>query len=186
MACTPDLSAEAGARLHAFAAATVAAWARREALPVPPPDPALEARAGVFVTLLKDGELRGCIGHLEADAPLGVRTAEMAVAAASDDPRFPPLRAAELPSIAVEVSVLTPAVRATPEEVVPGRHGVLVVRGAARGVLLPQVATEYGWGREELLEAACRKAQLPDRAWCDGVTQVFVFEARVWGGAEPA
>ena len=135
--------------------------------------------AGAFVTLYRDGELRGCIGYLEADRPLADVVAEMAVAAASDDPRFPPITADETGALDIEISVLTPCVRARPEDVVLGRDGVMVRRGTRQGVLLPRVAGDHGWSRDTLLDMVCRKAGLPANAWQDGRTALFTFQAQV-------
>ena len=142
-----------------------------------------ERRAGAFVTLYHRGELRGCIGHLEADRPLAEVVGELAVAAARDDPRFPPVTAAEAGELAIEISVLTPFAPARPEDVVPGRDGVLVRRGTRQGVLLPRVAPDHGWSRETLLAMACRKAGLPPDAWLDRRTAVFTFQAQVIAAA---
>jgi len=161
----------------ALARRTVAALVRGEALP-DPGSLAVRGR-GAFVTLHRRGELRGCIGHLVSDRPLGEVVRDMAVAAARDDPRFPPLRADELEGLDVEVSVLTTPVPARAEDVEPGRHGLIVRRGAAQGVLLPQVAVEQGWDRETFLAATCRKAGLPPQAWRDVRTDLRVFEAQV-------
>ena len=102
-------------------------------------------------------------------------------AAALEDPRFPPVRPDELARIDVEVSVLTPPARiADPGRIEVGRHGLVVTRGAHRGLLLPQVALEWGWTREEFLAHTCRKAGLPLDAWREGA-QVFAFEAEIFG-----
>jgi AmmeMemoRadiSam system protein A len=162
----------------------VVAWARGEELPPRPDIPDLP-RAGVFVTLYRRGELRGCIGHLEGSRPLVELVQDMAVAAARDDPRFPVVAADELDDITVEVSFMTPPVPARPEEVVPGRHGVIVRRGRSQGVLLPKVAAEMGWSREQLLEGVCRKAGLPTGAWREAPTRLEVFEAQVVGAPAP-
>jgi AmmeMemoRadiSam system protein A len=103
----------------------------------------------------------------------------MAVAAARDDPRFPPLGADELDDLEIEVSVLTPLVRAQAADVVPGRDGVMVGRGGRSGVLLPQVAAHHGWDRERLLSEVCRKAGLPRDAWREEGTELQVFQAQV-------
>lgn len=142
--------------------------------------PGGEARSGVFVSLYRGAELRGCLGHLEADEPLSQVVAEMAVAAARDDPRFPPVAADEIEDLAIEISVLTPAHPADPAAVEVGRDGVIIRRGARQGVLLPQVATEHHWDRETLLTMACRKAGLPDLAWRDRrAAELLVFQAEV-------
>ena len=141
--------------------------------------PGLQVRSGAFVTLYKGEELRGCLGHLEADRPLAQVVAEMAVAAASEDPRFPPISADEVPDLTIEISVLTEPRPARPEQVEAGRDGVVVKRGAKHGVLLPQVAVEYGWDTGTLLTMACRKAGLPDLAWREGSAELLVFQAEV-------
>jgi len=152
----------------------------------PPPDthtddPALTRPSGAFVTLKKDGELRGCIGHIEAVEPLIDTVADMARAAALEDPRFPPVTAREEPDIHIEISVLSPI---TPcpnlEDIEIGRHGLVVSHGPYRGLLLPQVAVEWGWDRETFLRHTCRKAGLPPDAYRRGA-KVYWFEAEVFG-----
>ena len=138
---------------------------------------------GVFVTIHHRGELRGCIGHIEADRPLARVVAQCAVAACSADPRFPPVGPAELSDIDVELSVLGPIepIRG-PDEIDIGRHGLLVARGSSRGLLLPQVATEWKWDALMFLVQTCRKAGLPADAWKQGAS-VWRFEAEVFGEA---
>jgi len=109
----------------------------------------------------------------------------MAAAAATRDPRFPPIDTADLKTMTVEISVLTPdVVIHRPEEIEIGRHGLDIRRGAARGLLLPQVAVEHGLDREKFLAATCRKAGLPATAWHDADTEIRVFEADVFGDAD--
>ena len=166
------------AALLALARDAVACWVRGD----PPPVAAIagaEQPAGAFVSLYRGGELRGCIGHLDADQPLGDTILEMAVAAARDDPRFPPLTRDELDGLDVELSVLSPCRSARAADVVPGRDGVLVRRGERHGVFLPQVATQYGWDRDTLLTMVCRKAGLRGDAWQGGDVELFIFEAQV-------
>jgi len=147
-------------------------------------DPALQRPCGAFVTLKKRGELRGCIGSLQAAEPLVDTVIEMAGAAALRDPRFEPVRPEELPAIEVEVSVLTPLRRISDvSEIEVGRHGLYIVHGLNRGVLLPQVATEQGWNREQFLQHTCLKAGLPPDDWQKGA-QIFVFTAQVFGEKE--
>ena len=155
---------------------TVAACARGGPEPDAPRDHALQTPAGVFVTLERSGELRGCIGHVEADTPLALVTGRMARAAACDDPRFPPVRAHELSDIEVELSVLSVPAAAPPEHLVVGRHGVIATRGRARALLLPQVAPRHGWTATDMLEAVCHKAGLPKGAWRHGDTTIELFE----------
>ncbi|OGD20883.1 MAG: hypothetical protein A2Y70_04680 [Candidatus Aminicenantes bacterium RBG_13_64_14] len=139
----------------------------------------LEPR-GVFVTLTKGGDLRGCIGFLEPVAPLGQAVIRAAVYAATEDPRFPPVRPAELRDIKFEISVLTPVREISdPREVIVGRHGLIVARDGLKGVLLPQVPTENKWDRETFLEQASLKAGLPRDAWRLGA-KLYVFEAIVF------
>jgi AmmeMemoRadiSam system protein A len=153
---------------------------------IPPEEGArgtLSAPGAAFVTLTKNGRLRGCIGYTEAVAPLFKVVQECAVAAATEDPRFPPVSSNELPSLRVEISVLTPLVPIRPEEVEVGRHGLMVAQGRMRGLLLPQVPVEWGWDRETFLDQACVKAGLPPSAWRQGAT-LRAFTAEVFGEEE--
>lgn len=146
------------------------------------PQSAILARpAGAFVTLHKRGALRGCIGHLDASEPLGKVVTRMAVAASSADPRFPPLTPDELEDVDLEISLLGPLVPiAGPEDIVVGRDGLIVERGWSRGLLLPQVATEWGWDAETFLAHTCQKAGLPKDAWRNGA-KLWRFAAEVFG-----
>lgn len=145
-------------------------------------DPDLTRVQGAFVSLHERGELRGCIGHIEGHLPLIETIAEMAQAAALDDPRFPSVTSEEEPQLEIEISVMSPLrVLTDPREVEVGRHGIVITRGFRRGLLLPQVATEWGWEREEFLDHTCVKAGLPTGAWRDKDTVVEVFEAEVFG-----
>jgi AmmeMemoRadiSam system protein A len=144
--------------------------------------PLCEAAAGVFVTLRRAEELRGCIGD-PAGGPLVETVMHCAVAAASSDPRFDAVTLAELPSIEIEISVLgSIEVIADPLAIEIGRHGLIVERGRRRGLLLPQVAVEWGWDRDTFLAHTCLKAGLPADAWRHGA-QVLRFEAEVFGEA---
>jgi len=149
----------------------------------------LAAPGAAFVTLTKNGRLRGCIGYTEAVAPLFKVVQECAVAAATEDPRFPPVSPVELPSLRVEISVLTPLFPIRPEEVDVGRHGLMVAQGRMRGLLLPQVPVELGWDRETFLDQTCVKAGLPPSAWRHGATlqgftaEVFGEEGEAAGGS---
>jgi AmmeMemoRadiSam system protein A len=118
--------------------------------------------------------------------PLWEAVRENAIAAAFRDPRFPPLGPEELDQVLIEISALTPLRTARPEDVEVGRDGVLVEHGASRGLLLPQVATEYGWSREEFLDHTCRKAGLPAGSWKDSGTVISLFSAEVFGEDESA
>ncbi len=136
---------------------------------------------GVFVTINKHGNLRGCIGHISADRPLYLACREMARAAALEDPRFNPVSEKELPELEIEISVLTPLERVKDiKEIVIGRDGLVVRRGYYSGLLLPQVATEYGWDVIEFLEHTCEKAGLPRDAYKMKDTEVYRFSAQVF------
>ncbi len=175
------------AALLALARAALAAHVTRRPPPSLPAAAGAALRRGAFVTLMERGALRGCIGHIAPDRELGAVVREMAVAAAQDDPRFSPVEAEELPHVAIEISVLSePAPLPAPVEpghVVVGRDGLIVRRGRHIGLLLPQVATEYHWGPEAFLTATCRKAGLPPQAWREPGTEVFTFQADVFGEA---
>ena len=139
--------------------------------------------SGVFVTLKKNGELRGCIGTLACRQPLVEEIARVAVSAAREDPRFPPVTAAEIAELVFEVSVLGPLERIDPlhpDSITIGRHGLVVEQGWRRGLLLPQVAPEWRWTRDEFLAHTCRKAGLPPDAWRRGA-DVYRFEAVLFG-----
>jgi AmmeMemoRadiSam system protein A len=138
---------------------------------------------GAFVTLHNRGALRGCIGHIEANQPLGDVVASCAVAACSADPRFAPITHMEFAEIDIEISLLgTLESIAGPTDVVVGRHGLVVEEGWKRGLLLPQVATEWNWDAETFLAQACHKAGLPHNAWKHGAA-LWRFEADVFGEA---
>jgi len=169
---------------HARAAVTTRIGGGREARGVAeePDAPALASPGAAFVTLHVDGALRGCIGTSERRRSLWRVVGEMASAAATRDPRFPPIAAGDLPGMTVEISVLSPdVVIHRPEEIEIGRHGLDIRRDGARGLLLPQVAVEHGFDREKFLAATCRKAGLPADAWHDDATEIRVFEAEVFG-----
>lgn len=135
---------------------------------------------GAFVTIRIDRELRGCIGYMESLLPLAEVVAEVAVKAALDDPRFPPLHTSELERATLEISVLSPMRRiSSKDEIKVGEHGLMLEHGFGKGVLLPQVATEYGWNAEEFLEAVCRKSGLHRWAWKDPGATISVFSAEV-------
>jgi AmmeMemoRadiSam system protein A len=154
-------------------------------LPPVPDVPGAGLKRGAFVTLVAAGALRGCIGRIAADRPLGDVVRDMTVAAARDDPRFAPVAPDELPAVAIEISVLSePATLdapADPERIVIGRDGLIVQRGRQVGLMLPQVAAEHHWDSEALLAATCRKAGLAPVAWREPGTEVLTFQADVFG-----
>ncbi len=138
----------------------------------------LELR-GAFVTLKKNGELRGCIGHIEADKPLYQIVSEMAIAAATSDPRFPPVNLNELSRIKIEISVLSPMKKVENiKEIKVGRDGLVIRKGFYQGLLLPQVPVEWGWNREEFLRQVAIKASLPPDAWKEA--ELYRFSAQVF------
>jgi AmmeMemoRadiSam system protein A len=150
-------------------------------IPDLPPYPAsLSEPRGAFVSLYRDGILRGCVGQIENPGALANVVARSAINAALYDSRFPPIDAGEVASLDIEISVLTAPERISPEAIVAGRHGLLVVCKSARGLLLPQVATERKWSGQRLLEETCIKAGLARNAWRDPVTEVFGFTAEVF------
>jgi AmmeMemoRadiSam system protein A len=138
------------------------------------------ARRGVFVTITERGELRGCIGRLVPDGPVQWLTGAMALHAAVDDPRFGPVRPDELGRLHLEVSLLTPLRRvASPEQIVLGRDGVVLVKSGKSAVFLPEIAAQQGWTRDQLLDNLCLKAGLPADAWRSGAT-LAVFQTTVF------
>ena len=141
----------------------------------------LKELRGAFVTVTKKGTLRGCIGHIRGTKPLYQTVEEMAEAAAFQDPRFPPITKKELKDLEIEISVLTPFKQITDvSEIEVGVHGIYMERGFYSGLLLPQVATEYGWDRDTFLEQTCRKAGLPPDAWKDKETKIYIFSADIF------
>jgi AmmeMemoRadiSam system protein A len=141
---------------------------------------ALSERKGAFVSLYRAGALRGCVGQVENPGPLADVVARSAINAALYDSRFTPVGAEEVATLEIEISVLTAPERILLEAIVAGRHGLMVVHGSFRGLLLPQVATERKWSGQRLLEETCVKAGLPRDAWRDSATQVFGFTAEVF------
>jgi AmmeMemoRadiSam system protein A len=140
---------------------------------------------GVFVTLHVRERLRGCIGVVEPDHPLGESIVRCAASAAVQDPRFSPVQADELADLQLEISLLSAPLPVRPEEIEIGRHGLLVVRGRQRGLLLPQVATEHRFTPEQFLAETCRKAQLPPDAWRAPDAQIFGFTCEVFSDGHP-
>ncbi len=142
----------------------------------------LNQERGAFVTLTKWGTLRGCIGYVEAHKPLCQTIEEAAISAALHDPRFPPVSREELKEIKVEISVLTPPRKVEEiEEIKLGRDGIIIKKGYNQGLLLPQVATECDWDLSTFLEHTCHKAGLPEDAWQDKETEIWIFSAEIFG-----
>jgi AmmeMemoRadiSam system protein A len=142
----------------------------------------LNQRNGCFVTIKQQGQLRGCIGNFQSELPLFREVARMALASATRDPRFYPMKEADLDSFTVEISVLSPLRKVDSiDEIEVGRHGIYIEKGYCRGVLLPQVATEHGWDRLTFLRQTCVKAGLPTEAWEADDAEIYVFSAQVFG-----
>jgi len=152
--------------------------------PVPRPHAGSEKllqKRGLFVTLEKRGELRGCIGYIKPVLPLADAVAEMTVSASSRDPRFPPVTQQELADIHIEISVLSPMRRIDDtRDVRVGLDGLFIVKGGASGLLLPQVATQQRWDKEEFLRQTCIKAGLPPNAWREKETETYAFTAQIF------
>jgi len=147
------------------------------------PTPHLAEPRGVFTTLYRHGQLRGCVGYVSPVAPLYGAVIETARAAASQDTRFPPVTRDEVPELEISLSVLSRLQPILPEQIEIGRHGLVVSLGLHRGLLLPQVPVEHHWDRETILEQTCRKAGLPAGAWESGAT-LEAFTAEVFGDGE--
>jgi len=149
-------------------------------------DEELKQDMGAFVTLHERGQLRGCIGHMVATGPLYLTVRDMAIAAATEDPRFPPVKLSELKDIDIEISALSPMERIEDyNDIEMGRHGVMVRQGWKSGVYLPQVADETGWDRDQFMSSLCaQKAGLSPNAWRTGDAELYVFTAEVFGEKE--
>jgi AmmeMemoRadiSam system protein A len=137
-------------------------------------------RRGVFVTLEVHGNLRGCIGVVEARDPLGESIVHCAQGAAFRDPRFTPLRVEEVPGLQIEISVLSSVFPIDPAEIEIGKHGLVISTKGSRGLLLPQVATENKLARESFLAETCHKAGLPRDAWRDPATRIDAFTCEIF------
>lgn len=183
----PALSPEDKGELLALARETLTAHLRGRGQPsYRATSAALLTPRASFVTLRRrdSGDLRGCRGERLARRPLVESVMQMTIASAVDDPRFEPVRLHEVPGLHIEISALTPAKPIRPEDVVVGRHGLIILAGHAAGLLLPQVPTAYGWNREQFLRAVCEKAGLSPDAWRRAWVRLEAFEAEVWGEAE--
>jgi AmmeMemoRadiSam system protein A len=148
-------------------------------------NPRLMQERGAFVTLHeKSGALRGCIGYVKPIKPLLHTIMEMAIACSTRDPRFRPVTADEFPNLDIEVSVLSPLNEIRDfQKIRIGEHGLMIRKGDSSGLLLPQVATEYGWSREEFLNETCRKAGLKANAWKEPDAELYTFSAQIFGGS---
>jgi len=174
---TAEYSKEERSLLLQLAHRAIESAFRECKLDLTPPTKHLAEPRGAFTTLHLNGKLRGCIGYVIPQHSLFLTVAETARAAAFDDPRFPPVSAEEAPVLRVEISVLSPLVPIQPDQVVVGRHGLMITKGHHRGLLLPQVPVEWGWDRETFLAQTCHKAGLPPDAWMqDAEIQGFTAE----------
>ncbi|MFK5925498.1 MAG: AmmeMemoRadiSam system protein A [Desulfuromusa sp.] len=141
---------------------------------------ALSIHSGCFVTITRNGHLRGCIGNFQSQQPLFREVATMAVAAASQDPRFPPMSPDELDNFSLEITILSPLKKIdNTNQIEVGTHGIYIIKEFNRGVLLPQVATEHGWDRETFLRQTCVKAGLPENSWQLAETEIYIFSGQI-------
>lgn len=171
------------AELLKLARATVEGFVREKKVPdYTPTSPGLSQKLGAFVTLREHGELRGCIGQFEATGPLSAVIQQMAVAAATQDPRFRPVTPGELDKLEYEISILSPLKKVPNADAIEiGKHGVQLSKGYHHGVFLPQVATETGWTKEQFLSELCtQKAGLPPDCWKDPGVNLYVFTAQIF------
>jgi AmmeMemoRadiSam system protein A len=183
-----ELAKEEQTELLRIARSTVDAVVRKTKIPeFKPLTERLKELRGVFVTLHKRGDLRGCIGYIEGIKPLYQAVADNAVSAATEDYRFPPVQTSELDEIDIEVTVLSPLKRTLDplKDIVLGKHGIVVARGNRRGVFLPQVATETGWDKVTYLrQCSAGKAGLTPDAWKEKDCEVYLFTGQVFGERE--
>jgi len=175
------LSSDEKRQLLELARAALESRVRRS----PAPDIGASAASGpgrgAFVTVLCNGELRGCLGRIASELPLARLVHQLAQSVADSDPRFEAVRQDELVHITLEISVLTSEREIqSVTEIEIGRHGLIVEHGSRRGLLLPQVPAEHGWDRDTFVRHTCLKAGLDADAWRRGV-RMFVFEAQVFG-----
>jgi len=177
-----DLTRDEQLFLIQLAEDVIHAAVKNKPIPVPQDIPAIcKEKRGAFVTVEKHHNLRGCIGYILPVYPLYQTVIEVAQSAALKDPRFNPVSPKELNDLEIEVSVLTVPERITDPSVIEvGKHGIIMKRDYYQGLLLPQVATEYGWDRETFLEHTCQKAGLPPDAWKDKATEISIFSAQVF------
>jgi len=180
------LNREERTSLMKLARETISSRLKRvEAPPYHPVSEKLTEPAGAFVTLHKKGALRGCIGYVQAMKPLYESVQEMAVAAAFQDPRFPPLVESEIDDIDIEISVMSPVRQvSSTDKIEVGKHGIIIKRGFHQGLLLPQVATEQGWDRDTFLKHTCFKAGLDGDCWQKPDTEISIFSAEVFSEKE--
>ena len=174
------LTREDQAKLLRLARAALEARVLGQAAPAREYGGTLDEPLGAFVSIHCDGDLRGCLGRLDVDAPLADTIADLAAAVAYADRRFTPLQPEEVAAVDIEISILTPETEVGMiADIEVGRHGIIIEQRERRGLLLPQVAVEHGWDCETFLAHACRKAGLPPDAWQRGA-RILTFEAQVF------
>jgi AmmeMemoRadiSam system protein B/AmmeMemoRadiSam system protein A len=181
----PALSVEDKSILLKLSRETLGEYLSKKIVPkFEPTSTAMQLPRATFVTLrhARTHDLRGCRGEVLARSPLWESVQQVSVLSATDDPRFPPLKAAELADMHIEISVLTPLrLVKSPDEVIAGKHGVMIRAGGRGGLFLPQVAQEQGWDHDELLSTLCwMKAGLPADAWRKPGMELYVFEAEIF------
>jgi uncharacterized protein len=177
---TPEFSPEERSLLLRVAHQSIIAALEGRQPDLTPPSPHLAEPRGAFTTLHLEGKLRGCIGYVLPTQSLYRTIAETARAAAFDDPRFQPVTLGEAPGLRIEISVLSVPRPISAEDVVVGKHGLIVTQGGHRGLLLPQVPAEWGWNRETFLSQTSQKAGLASDAWRWGA-ELQAFTAEVFG-----
>jgi AmmeMemoRadiSam system protein A len=175
----PEYSNDERRQLLSIAREAIAAALDKRQLDTTPPTEHLAEHRGAFTTLHIKGDLRGCVGYVFPQHAIYRTVAETAVAAALDDPRFPPVTRFELPLLEFEISVLSLVQPIDPEDVEVGKHGLVITYGSKRGLLLPQVPVEHSWDRETFLRQTCLKAGLPQDAWEHGA-KVEAFTAEIF------
>jgi AmmeMemoRadiSam system protein A len=179
-----ELNAKEKAILLEIARKAIDAYIRTGELPSVEPreEKALNVRSGCFVSIKQAGNLRGCIGNFQSEHPLFREVAEIAVASATKDPRFYPMKKEDLNDFSLEISVLSPLSKIENfEEIEVGKHGIYLEKGYYRGVLLPQVAVEHDWDRETFLSQTCLKAGLPSDSWKAEDAEIYIFRAQIFG-----
>ena len=176
------LSEEDKKTLHTIARSAIESHCLGKPSPdIPISSQVLKEKRGAFVTLHNRENLRGCIGYIRAQKPLHQTIREMARAAAFQDSRFKPVTEAELGDLEIEISVLTPLEKVSDlEDITVGEHGIYIIKDHHSGLLLPQVATEQKWDRESFLKHTCTKAGLPEDAWKDKATEIYIFSADIF------
>ncbi len=176
-----NMSNDEKSKLLAIARESITRHVKGEHVPVPDvKEENLLKHVGCFVTIKSEEKLRGCLGQFTSDKPLYMLVREMAVAAATRDPRFYPMRSDDLDNFSVEISVLSPLKKIdSVDEIQIGKHGLYIEKNFYRGVLLPQVAVEYGWDRNTFLSQTCLKAGLGKDEWMDEA-DIYIFSADVF------